>query len=154
MSTPENLANFNPTVHALPPVPQAVGELISELYAVSPDAIVIDNVSKRILVYPSGTASDRPDLDASSLPNLLSTYEIHMHPEPITDVTELIHAAAAQDLESVAVFHHPSLQERLSWPTPTPHYSSKILAPHFLLVCARSSHPSEYRLLGATINPS
>lgn len=150
MSEPADLTNFNPTVFALPELPQAIGELVAEAFAEQPDAIVIDNVSKRVLVYPRGTASDRPDLNAESLTHLLSQYEIHMLSEPVADATDLTHHATAEGHTPVAFFHHPSVKDTLLCQS-TPSHSSKILAPHFLLLCARTSPQSEYRLYGATI---
>lgn len=146
----ENPDSFNPRSYAMPDVPQAVGELVVELLAQEPDAIVIDRPSLRILVYPKGSASDRPVMDADSLPSLLSSYEINMLPRSIADVTELLHSEPAET--HVALFHHPALNEQIT--CQTPHYSSKILAPHFLLLCIQDSSQSSYRLIGATMDLS
>lgn len=151
MSEVDDLSSFNPVRYALPAIAQATAELIAELLEGQPDAIVIDRIGRQIIVYPQGTAEDRPTVTVDSLPGLLSTYEITMLPSSQDTIEQLL---ASQDTSThVALFHHPSLKGVEQCQT-VPTLSSKILAPNFALLCTQDSPQSEYRLTGAVVSQS
>lgn len=151
MSEADDLSNFNPIRYTLPAVAQATAELVAELLEGQPDALVIDCTGKQIIVYPRGAAGDRPTITVDSLPGLLSTYEITMLPSSQDTIEQLL---ASHDASThVALFHHPALKGVEQCQT-VPTLSSKILAPHFALLCTQDSPQSEYRLTGAVMGQS
>lgn len=147
----EDLNSINVRAVPLPDVPQAVGELVTELLtSEEPDAIVIDRSGRQVLVYPSGSASDRPSLGPSSVTSLLSEYAVHMVDGDDTDLNTLL-SSESRDTH-VALFCHPSKKGDVSCyikkhSHPIPVHETKVVSKDFLLLCCQES-PSNYRLKG------
>lgn len=146
----ENLNSINTRAVPLPEIPQAVGELIAELLEEEPDAVVIDRLSRQVLVYPKGSASDRPTLGPSSITSLLSEYTVHMVDDNGAGINTLL-SSESRDTH-VALFCHPSKKrdvschmEKTSHPLSV--HETRVVSPNFLLLCCRETS-SGYRLKG------
>lgn len=146
----EDLNSINMRALPLPEIPQAAGELISELMAEDPDAIVIDRSGRQVLVYPKGSASERPELSPASITSLLSEYTVYMIEGPDIGPSALL-ASESQDTH-IAMFCHPSKKREIQCHIETltyalPLHETRVISPNFLLLCCGES-PSGYRLKG------
>ena len=146
----ENLNSISIRTVPLPEIPQAVGELISEIITDEPDAIVIDRTSRQVLVYPRGSASERPDLGPSSITALLSEYAVFMVEDGESDLNTLL--VSEEKSTHVALFCHPNKKREVlcfmeTQSQPLPVHETKVVSPNFLLLCCRES-PSAYKLKG------
>lgn len=146
----DDLNSINAQTLPIPPVPQALGELIAEIAAdQEPDAIVIDRISRTLIVYPRGSTTRSDEIESLSLTNLLSNYEVHMLEHEISDVAELL--ASEPPETHIALFHNPNTLRPEQCPS-LKLISTKVLNPQFLILCCKTaSDQSNYRLRGATI---
>lgn len=149
----EDLSNINVATYPIPEVPQAVGELIAEISIEDPDAIVIDRVGRQIIVYPKGTASDRPELTESSITSLLNEFVINMLGDEIESVSALLQSE--EEDQHLALFCHPSKKDELSCiiNNQIQLLPTKVVSPNFLLLCCRGKK-EKYRLKGAILKTS
>ena len=144
----ENLNSINPQTYPIPEIPQALGELVAELVGSNPDAIVIDRSSMQVIVYPQGSASDRPELTESSITSLLNEYIVDMLGDEIDDPRKLL---SAEDSDShLALFCHPSKKEHIECLTKIRLLTTKVLSPNFLLLCCQGKS-EKYLLRGAIL---
>lgn len=146
----EDLNNINMRAVPLPEIPQAVGELVAELLEEAPDAVVIDRLSRQVLVYPNGSASDRPALGPSSITSLLSEYTVHMVEDSGAGINTLLKSESPDT--HVALFCHPSKKRDVSCymektSNPLSVHETKVVSPNFLLLCCREISAS-YKLKG------
>ena len=149
----EDLNSISSHTLPMPPVAQALGELIVEISEQEPDAIVIDRISGTVLVYPRGTTSRSQEVSSLEITSLLSRYEVQMLGDEIDHINILLESEPRES--HLALFHYPNAIEEDACPKSLQLIPTKVLAPSFVILCCkRTSTPSTYTLRGATLrNP-
>lgn len=148
----EDLNSISTKVYPMPDIPQALGELITELAVSEPDAIVVDRTGRQIIVYPQGSASERPELTEASITSLLAEFIVEMLGNEIDSIDDLL--VTEDESTHLAVFCHPTQKEKLcSKKTQIKVLPTKVMSPNFLLLCCRGE-TEKYKLRGAMLKTS
>lgn len=150
MSENKPQSNIKDTVsrtYPLPSNPAQIGQLIGELSAEDPRAIIIDYFQAVIVFHPRAVGG-KPELTEQSIPYLLSNYDIEMS-EGEFDLSEIDSAMRSKYSQCVLALNTAHKNKYKGSPLWT-----NIITPNLALIIQQKTDQSDWKIFGLSIKIS
>jgi hypothetical protein len=138
-----NIKDAASRTYPLPNNPAQIGQLIGELSAEDPRAVIIDYFQAVVVFHPRSVGG-KPELTEQSIPYLLANYPIEMLLNTEIGVTEIEKHTPNQDcIIALNTTYKNQYKGKALW--------TNIITPNLALIIQQKTDQSDWKILGLSL---